>query len=101
MVTTDNKPTVRQQIYVLFVGALILFTSGGLTFAGMTVFDSSILEDLGITVAQLKFRETILYLLSASLAPLAGYVVDRIGVKPVLLFRTHDACHRIVVLLDH
>ena len=75
-----------KQAYVLFVGATILFTSGGLTFAGMTVFDSSILDDLGMTVAQLKFRETILYALSASLAPLAGYLVDRIGVKPIMLF---------------
>lgn len=86
MLITDRIPLIYKQAYVLFVGALILFTSGGLTFAGMTVFDSSILDELGITVAQLKFRETILYALSASLAPLAGYLVDRIGVKPIMLF---------------
>jgi MFS family permease len=86
MLITDRIPLAYKQAYVLFVGALILFTSGGLTFAGMTVFDSSILDELGITVAQLKLRETILYALSASLAPLAGYLVDRIGIKPILIF---------------
>ena len=84
--STKSETPVRAQIYVLFVAALTLSISNGLTFAGMTVFDSSILDELGITVAELKFRETILYTLSALLAPLAGYLVDRVGAKPALLF---------------
>ena len=45
---------VGRQIYVLLVGSLVLFTSQGLCFGGLTVFDSAILDELGISVAQLK-----------------------------------------------
>ncbi|MEE8307050.1 MAG: MFS transporter, partial [Gammaproteobacteria bacterium] len=86
MSLADTKPIPKKQIYVLVVAALVLMVSNGLTFAGMTVFDSSILDELGMTVSQLKFRETILYALAAMLAPLAGYLVDRIGVKPLMVF---------------
>ena len=90
MVTADTtartKPIPVKQIYVLLVAALVLMVSNGLTFAGMTVFDSSILDELGMSVSELKFRETILYTLAAILAPLAGYLVDRIGVKPLMIF---------------
>jgi MFS family permease len=86
MPVVDTKPIPTKQIYVLVVAALVLMVSNGLTFAGMTVFDSSILDELGMSVSQLKFRETILYALAAMLAPLAGYLVDRIGVKPLMVF---------------
>jgi MFS family permease len=78
--------SIRAQAYVLFAAALILLITNGLTFGAMTAFDSSILDELGITVAELKLRETFLYAVSAMLAPFAGYLVDRFGTKPLLLF---------------
>lgn len=78
--------SIRAQTYVLFTAALILLITNGLTFGAMTAFDSSILDELGVTVAELKLRETFLYAVSAMLAPFAGYLVDRFGTKPLLLF---------------
>jgi MFS family permease len=78
--------SIRAQAYVLFAAALILLITNGLTFGAMTAYDSSILDELGITVAELKLRETFLYAVSAMLAPFAGYLVDRFGTKPLLLF---------------
>jgi MFS family permease len=73
------------QLYVLFVGSLVLFTSQGLCFGGLTVFDSAILDELGISVAELKFRDTIQNVISALLAAPAGFLIDRIGVKLPLI----------------
>ena len=72
---------IGAQIYVLFMGSLILSVTQGLTFSGMTVFDSAILDELGMTVAELKFRDTLQFGVSAILAPAAGLLVDRIGTK--------------------
>jgi MFS family permease len=74
-----------RQAYVLLVAALVLAINNGLTFAGITVFDSELLDELGVSVGELKFRDTVLYLVAAILAPAVGYLVDRIGAKPALI----------------
>ncbi|NIM69017.1 MAG: MFS transporter [Xanthomonadales bacterium] len=71
--------------YVLLVAALVLAINNGLTFAGITVFDSALLAELGVSVGELKFRDTVLYLVAAVVAPGVGYLVDRIGAKPALI----------------
>ena len=42
-------------------------------------------EELGVSYAQLGLILTLFYVLSALLQPLAGFVVDRIGGRAVLL----------------
>jgi MFS family permease len=93
---------VRRQIYVLLVGSLVLFTSQGLCFGGLTVFDSAILDELGISVAQLKFRDTVQNVISALLAAPAGFLVDRIGVKLPLIvgFIVMSVCFAIYSGID-
>ncbi len=44
-----------------------------------------ITRDLGISYAALGFAMTLFYALSALCQPLAGFVVDRVGARPVLL----------------
>jgi MFS family permease len=77
-----------RQAYVLLVAALVLAINNGLTFADITVFDSALLDELGVSVGELKFRDTVLYLVAAVLAPPVGYLVDRIGAKPALILGT-------------
>ncbi len=93
---------VGRQIYVLLVGSLVLFTSQGLCFGGLTVFDSAILDELGISVAQLKLRDTVQNVISALLAAPAGFLVDRIGVKlPLILgFIVMSVCFAIYSGID-
>ncbi len=113
---TDHSGTVRRvaaagstavaplgkQIYVLVVASVVLFISQGLCFGGLTVFDSSILDELGIGVAELKFRDTIQNVISALLAAPAGFLIDRIGVKlPLILgFIVLSICFGIYSTID-
>ena len=77
-----------RQAYVLLVASLVLAINNGLTFAGITVFDNDLLQLLEVSVAQLKFRDTLHYLVAAAIAPAIGVLVDRHGARPALLIGT-------------
>ncbi len=70
---------------VAFLAAIILAINNGFTFAGITVFDASIIDELGIAVGDLKLRDTFTYLAAAVFAPFMGALADRIGAKPLLI----------------
>lgn len=60
---------------------LSLFVSSGLTFGGITVFDESLLREFGWSRGALKFRDMLTMTLGGLLAPFAGAIADRFGVK--------------------
>lgn len=70
---------------VAVLALLVVLTSNAMTNAGLTVFDESLLEELGCSVAQLKVRDSITFLATALLVLGAGWLVDRYGFKPFLL----------------
>ena len=70
---------------VAVLAAIVLGINNGFTFAGITVFDSSIIDALGIEVGALKLRDTYTYLAAALFAPLMGALADRIGAKSLLI----------------
>jgi len=68
-------------ILALFVVAL----SNGMTNAGLTVFDESLLKELGCTIGQLKVRDSITFLGGSLMVLGSGWLVDRFGFKPFLV----------------
>jgi MFS family permease len=70
---------------------VIMWITNGMTLAGLTVFDEELLVFLGGASGSdglrgaLKFRDTITLLGSGLLAPLAGAIADRVGVRPLMI----------------
>lgn len=71
-------------------GALLLVTNG-MTLGGLSVYDEVILATLQETTGresmrgELNLRAMITFWGSGALAPLAGAIADRIGVRPLML----------------
>lgn len=70
---------------VAILALLVVTLSNGMTNAGLTVFDESLLKELGCTVGQLKIRDSITFLGGSLLVLGSGWLVDRFGFKPFLL----------------
>jgi MFS family permease len=64
---------------------VIIWVTNALTLAGLTIYDRHILDELAVSRGALKFGDTLQLLVSAALAPVAGWVADRYGVRPVML----------------
>ncbi|MGA0027185.1 MAG: MFS transporter, partial [Steroidobacteraceae bacterium] len=67
------------------VGLLILLVTNGLTATAITVFDESLLEEFGWSRSDLKFRDFINFTVVALFAPAAGWVLDKVGVRRMLV----------------
>ena len=63
-----------------------LLVTNGLTFAGITVFDESMLREFGWSRSTLKFRDLLTMGLAGLLSPLAGAIADKYGVKRLMAF---------------
>jgi len=63
---------------------VIIWVTNALTLAGMNVFDAKLLAELNVERGPLKFGDTIQLLVSGALAPVAGWLADRYGVRPVM-----------------
>jgi len=70
---------------VAVLAMLVVALSNGMTNAGLTVFDESLLEELGCTIGQLKVRDSITFLGGSLMVLGSGWLVDRFGFKPFLL----------------
>lgn len=70
---------------VAVLAAVVLAINNGFTFAGITVFDKAIIDELSLAVGALKLRDTYTYLAAAVFAPLMGALADRFGAKPLLI----------------
>lgn len=74
---------------------LILFVSNGMTLGGITVFDEQLLwaltESMGrgeadrVMLGELKIRDGIMFATAGLLGMGAGWLADRVGVKPLII----------------
>lgn len=81
--TVSSRPPLYGWV---IVGATLLLLAlvNGLTLAGLSVFDDTIIRSLHISIGALKFRDLLGLICSGLAAPFIGYAVDRIGVRPVI-----------------
>jgi len=68
-----------------FLAMAILFVTNGLTTTGITAFDESLLKEFGWSRGELKFRDLITLMTAGLLAPFAGVLIDRVGVRTLIL----------------
>ncbi|WP_420154649.1 MFS transporter [Siphonobacter sp.] len=84
---TDTSDTSHQQYpwLIAISGLFILITINGLTTSSLSVFDEVVQREFHLTRSVLKSRETVTYAVSALFILLSGWLIDRIGVKKLLL----------------
>lgn len=63
----------------------MLLVTNGMTTTGLTAFDESLLKEFGWKRGDLKFREFITLFTAGTLAPFAGYLIDKIGTRKLML----------------
>jgi sugar phosphate permease len=68
-----------------FVSMVVLLVSNGLTATALSVYDESLLKEFGWSRGELKFRDLITFWVVAAIAPFAGMIIDRLGVKRMLM----------------
>jgi MFS family permease len=67
------------------VGSMIRILGGGLHFYGFTVFFLPISQDLGLSRAATSLAFSLARAEGAIEGPLAGYLIDRLGPRPIML----------------
>jgi MFS family permease len=86
-INTATSSTGKIYPWVIAILALLmLMVTNGMTITGITAFDESLLKEFGWARGPFKFRDMITLLTAGLLAPFAGILIDRIGVRTLLLF---------------
>ncbi|MFN7220207.1 MAG: MFS transporter, partial [Burkholderiales bacterium] len=86
---TPDTTSTKARIYPWVMAAMaltVLMITNGMTTTGITAFDESILKEFGWKRGEFKFRDLVTLITAGLLAPLAGYFIDKIGVRTLLLF---------------
>lgn len=65
---------------------ILLALCNGVTLAGVSVFDDTMLKVVDTSIGALKFRDLLGLVCSGIAAPFVGRAVDRVGVRPVIGF---------------
>ncbi|MFT4032358.1 MAG: MFS transporter [Siphonobacter sp.] len=77
---------MRQYPWIIAVsGLLTLIIINGLTTSSLSVFDEALVQEFKLNRGLLKSRETVTYAVAAAFILLSGILIDRIGVKKLLL----------------
>lgn len=71
---------------IIALGALIRVLGGGLHLYGFTVFFLPLSRDLGLSRAATSLAFSLARTEGAIEGPLAGYLIDRFGPRPIMLF---------------
>lgn len=66
---------------VALLACLTMMVSNGLTITALPILDEAILTEFEWSRGELKFRDMVTFMVAGLLAPLAGALIDRYGVK--------------------
>ena len=72
--------------WIVFVAALMHFFGGGTFYYGFTVFFNPIRNAFGWTATETSLAFTLQKLEQGVMSPLAGFLVDRVGPRRLMLF---------------
>ncbi|MEE4184466.1 MAG: MFS transporter [Gammaproteobacteria bacterium] len=89
--TSAGPETGFYRWIIVLCSFLILFVSNGMTLGGITVFDLELLNALSestgreVALGELKIRDGLMFLTAGLLGMAAGWLADKVGVKPLIL----------------
>jgi len=89
--TEVSGSTQAYRWVILLCSFLVLFVSNGMTLTGVAVFDNEVLGALQaatgqtISLGELKARDGLMFLTAGLLGMGAGWLADKVGVKPLFL----------------
>lgn len=70
---------------IALLAAIALMVSNGMSITGLPVYDEAIIGEFGWSRGELKFRDMVTMALTGLLAPFAGVLIDRYGVRVCML----------------
>ncbi len=82
--TTSMKARIYPWV-IAILALTVLMVTNGMTTTGITAFDESLLKEFKWERGPFKFRDMITLLTAGLSAPFAGYLIDKIGVRKLLL----------------
>ena len=77
--------TILRPWLMMVFAMLMLVVSNGMVLSGLSAFDKSLIEEFGWSRGALKARDLITLLATGLAAPFIGAVIDRVGVKRLIL----------------
>jgi MFS family permease len=80
----NNTKSLRPWIMLLFA-MLMLVISNGMILTGLSAFDKALITEFGWSRGALKARDLITLLATGLAAPFIGMVIDRVGVRRLIL----------------
>ena len=70
---------------IAVLGCTAMLVSNGMAISGLSVFDESLLSEFGWSRGELKFRDLITLVVTGLVAPFAGVLIDRFGVRACMI----------------
>ncbi len=70
---------------IAIAGCVILLISNGMALSGLTPFRTELVKTFGFSMGQLTFGDLVTFSVVGVLAPLLGAVMDRFGVKRLMM----------------
>jgi sugar phosphate permease len=90
MQSTATEPlSTAAKLYpwvMAFLALIMLLVTNGMTTTGIAAFDESLLKEFGWKRGEFKASGMITLLTAGLLAPFAGYLIDKIGTRVLMLF---------------
>jgi MFS family permease len=77
--------TATRTLLIIGLSFVVMIINNGFIIAGLTTFDTAMLGDLDVSVTALKVRDTVTIFTLGVSVPLAGYLIDRFKVIPVIV----------------
>lgn len=72
--------------WIVIASFFMFLISGGIAFYGFTTFFNPIAEEFGWSAAQISFAFSLRSIEFGIMAPLVGFLMDKVGVRKIIIF---------------